>query len=150
MKIILIYLSLFIINDKEIINQTLDNLHKYASEADGEKYLALFDNEAVFYGTDATERWHINEFKKYTLERFKNGIGWTYNPIKRNIYINESTAWFDEEIENKKYGVFRGSGVLVKKNNKWLITQYNLLLPIPNELLIDYSKEIKDFLNKNK
>ena len=54
------------------------------------------------------------------------------------------------KLKIKKYGVFRGSGVLVKKNNKWLITQYNLLLPIPNELLIDYSKEIKDFLNKNK
>ena len=25
--------------------------------------------------------------------------------LDKNIYINESTAWFDEEIENKKYGV---------------------------------------------
>ena len=52
------------ISEKESINIVLNNLHKYASEANGEKYLALFDKEAVFYGTDATERWHINEFKK--------------------------------------------------------------------------------------
>ena len=111
MKLIFIYLSIFIINDKEIINQTLNNLHKYASEADGEKYLALFDNEAVFYGTDATERWHINEFKKYTLDRFKNGIGWTYNPIKKYLYKWEHCL-FDEEIENSGW-VFRY--VLVKR-----------------------------------
>ena len=42
MKLIFIYLSIFIsLMIKKIINQTLDNLHKYASEADGEKYLAL-------------------------------------------------------------------------------------------------------------
>ena len=48
MKLIFIYLSIFIINDKEIINQTLDNLHKYASEADGEKYLALLITKLFF------------------------------------------------------------------------------------------------------
>ena len=35
------------------------------------------------------------------------------------------------------------------KNDKWLISQYNLLLPIPNDLLIEYSKEIKEFLINN-
>ena len=69
--------------------------------------------------------------------------------ISRNIYINENTAWFDEELSNEKYGVFRGTGVLIKKDNKWLITQYNLLLPIPNDLLKEYSKEIIDFLKEN-
>ena len=75
-----------------------------------------------------------------------NLVNTLYIPIKRNIYINDKTAWFDEELENEKYGIFRGTGVLIKKNNKWYITQYNLLLPIPNDLLIDYSKEIKRFL----
>ena len=146
-KILLLVLVLNINNDKILINKTLNDLHKYASEADGENYLKLFDDNAIFYGTDATERWHIIDFRKYALNRFKTGTGWTYFPIKRNIYINEKTAWFDEELENEKYGIFRGTGVLIKKNNKWLITQYNLLLPIPNELLIDYSKEIKELLN---
>ena len=55
----------------------------------------------------------------------------------------------NEELVNEKYGVFRGTGVLTKRNNKWRINQYNLLLPIPNELLIQYSKEIKVFLDND-
>lgn len=145
-----IYITLIVSNNDKIqINKVLDNLHIYASKADSTNYFKLFDSEAVFFGTDATERWHINEFKDYSLKRFDTGTGWTYTPISRNIYINENTAWFDEELSNEKYGVFRGTGVLIKKEDRWLITQYNLLLPIPNDLLKDYSEEIIDFLNKN-
>ena len=144
-----IYISIILFNyDKKEINKVLDNLHLYASKADGDNYFKLFDSEAVFFGTDASERWHINEFKDYTLKRFETGTGWTYKPISRNIYINENTAWFDEELANEKYGVFRGTGVLIRQNDKWLISQYNLLLPIPNNLLKKYSKEIIDYLNK--
>ena len=53
-----------------------------------------------------------------------------------------------DKLSNEKYGVFRGTGVLIKIDNNWLITQYNLLLPIPNDLLKDYSKEIINFLKK--
>ncbi len=150
-------ISLFIIvninkSDKEMVNQLLDKLHYYASIADGENYFKLFDDSSVFFGTDAKERWSKSEFKDYALERFNGGTGWTYKPLYRNIYFNKNTntAWFDEELENKKYGIFRGTGVLEKNNNKWLIKQYNLLLPIPNDLLLDYSKEIIKYLEKNK
>ena len=144
-----IYITLLLSNnDKTQINKVLDDLHNYASKADGTNYFKLFDSEAIFFGTDATERWHINEFKNYALKRFETGTGWTYIPISRNIYINENTAWFDEELSNEKYGVFRGTGVLIRQNDKWLISQYNLLLPIPNNLLKKYSKEIIDYLNK--
>lgn len=147
---LIIYIFFFLSNNDKIdINKVLDDLHIYASKADGNKYFELFDNEAVFFGTDASERWHIDEFKNYALKRFKTGTGWTYTPISRNIYINENTAWFDENLSNEKYGVFRGTGVLIKKGDSWLISQYNLLLPIPNDLLKGYSKEIIDFLKNN-
>ncbi len=147
---LIIYIFFFLSNNDKIdINKVLDDLHIYASKADGNKYFELFDNEAVFFGTDASERWHIDEFKNYALKRFKTGTGWTYTPISRNIYINENTAWFDENLSNEKYGEFRGTGVLIKKGDSWLISQYNLLLPIPNDLLKGYSKEIIDFLKNN-
>ena len=148
---IIVYV-LFSQNDKEQINKVLDNLHYYASKADGVNYFNLFNSDAVFFGTDATERWSIEQFKNYALKRFEDGTGWTYYPINRNIYLDndKNTAWFDEELNNDKYGVFRGTGVLTKTKEGWKISQYNLLLPIPNDLLIDYSKEIKLFLNKEK
>ena len=147
MKLIII-IFLIINNDKVYINKVLDDLHLFASQAKGKEYFKLFDDDAIFFGTDANERWTKLKFEEYAMERFKTGSGWTYNSISRNIYLDndKNTAWFDEELNNEKYGVFRGTGVLVKINNIWKIKQYNLLLPIPNDLLIEYSKEIKLFL----
>ena len=138
-------------NEKKLVSNVLDNLHKYASQANGELYFDLFNDDAIFFGTDANERWSKSDFKNYAQERFDNGDGWTYYPISRNIFFNgdKNTAWFDEELKNEKYGVFRGTGVLTKENNVWKINQYNLLLPIPNDLLFKYSKEIKIFLDND-
>ena len=43
------------------------------------------------------------------------------------------------------YGDFRGTGVLKMVGSEWKIAQYNLLLPIPNDLMMKYAKEIKVF-----
>ena len=149
--IVILILILINFQEKDKINIVLNNLHRYASEANGELYFNLYDENAVFFGTDAKERWTIDQFEEYALKRFDNGDGWTYYPISRNIYLDEdkNTAWFDERLKNEKYGTFRGTGVLTKKNNEWKINQYNLLLPIPNELLIRYSQEIKSFLEND-
>ena len=82
------------------------------------------------------------------------GYSWNKASLKRELDLLHGfitfllTLWIIvfSCMKNEKYGIFRGTGVLIKKNNKWYITQYNLLLPIPNDLLIDYSKEIKRFL----
>ena len=140
------------ISDKELVGNVLDKLHYYASIADGENYFKLFDESSIFFGTDAKERWDKSQFEEYALERFIDGTGWTYKTLSRNIYLikNKKIAWFDEELGNDNYGVFRGTGVLEKNKGSWYIKQYNLLLPIPNELLIDYSKEIINYLeNEN-
>ena len=151
--ILLIHITLLNLGnvEKEQINRVLDNLHKYASEANGEKYFQLFNDQAVFHGTDLNERWSIDEFKKYAQNRFDTGTGWTYKSLERNIFINSSntTAWFDEILINEKYGKFRGTGVLSKVDGMWKIDQYNLLLPIPNDLLLKYTKEVKEYLKNN-
>ena len=76
----LILLKIFLIvstNNKEktLIGNVLDNLHYYASIAEGNNYFNLFDEDAIFFGTDATERWSKKEFEDYALERFNNGDG---------------------------------------------------------------------------
>ena len=151
--ILLIHITLLNLGnvEKEEINKVLDNLHKYASEANGEKYFQLFNDQSVFHGTDLNERWPIDEFKKYAQNRFDTGTGWTYKSLERNIFINSSntTAWFDEILINEKYGKFRGTGVLSKVDGMWKIDQYNLLLPIPNDLLLKYTKEVKEYLKNN-
>ena len=75
------------------------------------------------------------------------GIGWTYSMKERNLYFSndDKTAWFDEILTNKSYGEFRGTGVLKMVGSQWKIVQYNLLLPIPNNLMKKYAFEIKAF-----
>ncbi len=127
------------------VAQVLDNLHDAASNAQGDRYYALFAPDAVFLGTDATERWSLDQFKAYALPLFAQGHGWTYTPVQRHTSVSaDGWAWFDELLENKKYGTCRGSGVLRQNDaGAWQILQYNLSVPIPNDLLPHVAEEVR-------
>ena len=136
--------------DEAEINHQLDELHRLASEAKYDQYFALYRDDAVFLGTDATERWPIAEFREYTRSRFDTGRGWTYHMTSRNIYVSDSgtTAWFDELLENDNLGTTRGSGVLIKENDEWKISQYNLTIPVPNQLSKEFVARIRELENE--
>ena len=122
-------------DERQHVVKVLDQLHEYAAKADGAKYFELFSTHAVFLGTDATERWTIDEFKSYAMKRFETGTGWTYTvvPGKRFVTFAGNVAWFDELLENAKYGTCRGTGVLQNVGGVWKIEQYNLALTVPND-----------------
>jgi ketosteroid isomerase-like protein len=124
----------------------LDSLHDAASKADYDRYFGLYSKDAIFLGTDATERWDLAQFKAYTGPIFAKGRGWTYAATRRWIYVSDdgNTAWFDETLENANLGDCRGSGVLVKQNGQWLIAQYNLTIPVPNDLADEFVKRIRE------
>ena len=99
------------------------------------------------FGTDIGERWEKNNFQEYGLARFETAQGWTYHMTERNIYFSDDvqTCWYDELVRNDKYGQLRGTGVLKLVNQEWKIVQYNLVLPMPHDLLPKYAQEIKGF-----
>ena len=121
---------------KAAVGGVLDELHAAADAADFERYFGLYAEDAVFLGTDATERWTLAEFQDYAREPFSQGRGWSYTMLERDITISEHghVAWFDERLDNAFLGETRGSGVLVHSPDGWKIAQYNLTIPIPNEL----------------
>lgn len=127
------------------IAQTLDAFHKAASEADFDQYFSLFAENGIFLGTDATERWDVAAFKAFAKPYFDKGQGWTYTSTERHIYISDDgqTAWFDERLENASLGECRGSGVLILLEGSWKVSQYNLTVPVPNELVMDLVQKIK-------
>jgi dienelactone hydrolase len=118
--------------------RTLDALHAGAHLASEAAYFDLFAPEAVFIGTDASERWSVDEFRDYARPHFSQGKGWTYWPRERHVNLlpGGQAAWFDELLDNPKYGTARGSGVLRLEpgSGTWRIVQYNLSFPIPNDL----------------
>ncbi len=118
------------------IEAVLDSFHAAASKADEAGYLALLAPDAVFLGTDGGERWAGETYRAFIHSCFSRGIGWTYAPSLRSVGIaaDGRTAWFDEHLENASYGACRGTGVLQLRHGKWKVEQYNLTIPLPNEL----------------
>ena len=120
--------------DDLAIHSQLDRLHEMASQANFDDYFALYAPDAVFIGTDAGERWTIDEFKAYAESHFLVGRGWTYRTIERHIMGEDSVRWFDELLWNEKLGPCRGSGVMVKVGDDWLVSHYVLSLAVPNQI----------------
>ena len=131
--------------DKNSIDKTLDDWHQAATDADFDTYFSLMDDDAVFVGTDASEVWSKKEFMDFAKPYFDKGKAWSFKKMKRNIYFDEShpkIAWFDETLDTWM-GVCRGSGVLVKKNQQWLIKHYVLSMTIPNDKVKEVIEVVK-------
>ena len=61
----------------------LDAFHAAAAAADEDKYFSYLAPDAVFLGTDATERWTKDEFRKWAHPYFAKGKAWTYRSTAR-------------------------------------------------------------------
>ena len=82
------------------------------------------------------ERWPKQpDFVDYVGGRFKDGIGWTYRSVQRNIRLADAgnIAWFDEVIFSETSGRFRGTGVVVLENGTWKIAHYAMSFLVFNE-----------------
>ena len=129
------------------IAKALDQFHQAASEADGETYFGLLAENAVFIGTDGSERWTKAQFEQFASPYFAKGTGWTYHPRDRHVQLSADgkVAWFDEMLDNQSYGECRGTGVLVLTENGWKIMQYHLTIPLPNDLAKDIVQQIRAY-----
>lgn len=122
--------------DKRAIAEVLDNFHDAAAHGDKDRYLGLMTDDGVFLGTDEWERWPKRpDFTDYVGGRFKDGSGWNYRSVERNIRVSDGgdTAWFDEVVYSEQNGRFRGTGVLSKQGNDWKIAHYAMSFLILNE-----------------
>ena len=134
---------------EEDIAVVLDQLHLAASKADGPAYFALYTPDAVFIGTDVTERWTIPAFRAYAQPYFDKGQGWTYAARERQVTIApvdcRCVAWFDEVLDSQSYGTARGTGTMLLTPQGWRVSQYALTFPIPNDVADEVIARIKAF-----
>ena len=120
--------------EKETINTLLNKWHLAATEANFDNYFSKMDSFSVFIGTDASENWTKTEFAAFSKPYFVKGKAWDFKTLERNIYLNTegNFAWFDELL-NTWMGTCRGSGVLEKKDQNWVLKHYVLSVTIPND-----------------
>lgn len=124
----------------------LDDFHNAAAMADEDRYFSHFASDAVFLGTDASERWTLDEFRAFAAPYFQRDSAWVYRMLERHITVSTDRrfAWFDERLFNDRLGETRGSGVLSRRGSRWLIEQYNLTIPIPNDLANEVAATIRE------
>ena len=117
------------------IARALDDLNDAAARSDLARYFGHYAPGAVFLGTDAGERWDLAAFHVYADPRFAKGKGWVFHVVRRAVDMSPdgAIAWFDEDLRGDKLGAARGSGVLVRDEGRWRVSQYNLALTVPNE-----------------
>jgi hypothetical protein len=112
------------------INSLLDAFHRAAANAKFDEYFGLFAPDGVFIGTDASERWTVDEFKAYAKRHV-------------NVSGDDRHASFDELLDNAALGRCRGTGVLRRVGGAWKIEQYHLTIPVPNALADEVVKRIR-------
>ncbi|MBB1318103.1 nuclear transport factor 2 family protein [Shewanella sp. SR43-4] len=115
--------------DSQAVSALLNQLHESAAAADWTTYFSLYHPQAVFIGTDKSERWDMLEFERYA----KPTQGWRYDVKSRHLLQIDDTIVFDEQLYSPEYGISRGTGALVQTVDGWKIAQYHLSFPIPND-----------------
>ena len=121
-------------NQRAAIDALIDGLHQDAHEGNFQTYFDRYTPDAVFLGTDKSERWTIDQFKVYAEPAFEDGHGWTYSVKERNWEGEGSTRWFDEVLLNEKLGHCRGTGVVELVDGEWKIAHYALTMLVPNNI----------------
>jgi ketosteroid isomerase-like protein len=148
MKVLCLVLLLTASSSPEArVSAALDDWHAAAAVADEERYFSHFVQDAVFLGTDATERWTRDEFRKWAAPHFASRKTWSFRAVSRHISFSPdgNVAWFDEDLQTGDLGPARGSGVLLRQKGEWKIAHYDLSIPIPNPLMEEVKKRIEEF-----
>ncbi len=129
------------------VARVLDDFHDAAANGDEQRYFAILADDAVFLGTDGTERWTGAGFRAQMGKYFERDSAWTYVALRRHVDVapGDQLAWFDEVLDNEAYGECRGSGVLARRDGRWVLRQYHLTVPVPNDLARDVAAQIRAF-----
>jgi phosphohistidine phosphatase SixA len=129
------------------VAKVLDDFHDAAAVGDEDRYFAILPDDALFLGTDGTERWTGAEFRAFAMPYFQRDSAWTYVCLRRHVDVEPDgkVAVFDETFDNAAYGECRGSGVLVKRGERWVLRQYHLTVPVPNDVTREVAARIRAF-----
>jgi len=121
------------------IDTLLNRWHHAAAVADEDAFFGLMTEEAIYIGTDATERWLRDELKEWSKEFFNRETAWAFTPLSRNTTIapGGQIAWMDELLDTWM-GTCRSTGILQRTNGEWKIIYYHLSVALPNDKLDGY------------
>ena len=130
-------------DERKTLDSLINQWHHAAAIADENAFFGFMTKEAIYIGTDSTERWYRDELREWSKVYFDKNSAWDFTPLSRNITFgsSKSIAWFDELLDTWM-GVCRSTGVLEKIDGQWKLVHYQLSLTLPNDKLEDFKKLI--------
>ncbi|MFT5166966.1 MAG: hypothetical protein ACI8P3_002198 [Saprospiraceae bacterium] len=131
---------------KETITKLMDAWHKAAAVADEATFFeGTMTKDAIYLGTDASERWSRDELKEWSKKYFEKESAWAFTPKERHIYFSKdgNTAWFEEMLDTWM-GDCRGSGVLELTPEGWKLKHYDLSMMVPNDKVEGFLELMKE------
>ncbi len=128
-------------NHEDMLDNFMDAWHKAAAEADEDTFFGSMTEDAIYLGTDPSERWLRDELKEWSKKYFERESAWDFTPTERHWTLSEDgkMAWFDELLDTWM-GICRGSGVVVKTEEGWKLKHYNLAVTVYNEAIEEFKK----------
>ena len=118
------------------IDSLLESWHYAAAIADEDSFFGLMTQDAVYIGTDPTERWTRDELKVWSKKYFDTASAWNFKPLSRNVRIGPGgqIAWFDELLDTQM-GTCRSTGMMIFQDEAWKLVHYQLSVTLPNDKL---------------
>jgi len=132
-------------NDVAAIDLLVDDWHHAAAVADEDAFFGAMTEDAIYIGTDATERWLRDGLREWAKFAFDRESAWAFKASDRMVYFDtdQRTAWWEESLETWM-GPCRGSGVAVRAaDGQWRIKHYHLSVTIDNDKIEDFIKLTK-------
>jgi len=117
----------------------MDTWHLAAAEANAEEFFGMMDENAIYIGTDKTERWLRDELREWAAKAFESESAWTFKATERNwqLHLDQQFAVCDELLTTWM-GPCRSTAVLSWGNEGWKIIHYQLAVTIDNDKVNDF------------
>ncbi|MFZ4527577.1 MAG: nuclear transport factor 2 family protein [Undibacterium curvum] len=141
----------------QAVAQLQEEVHRFLNEWHDDaahSRLSYFDKmtpDAVYIGTDKTERWTLDEFKTWAKPHFARPSAWAFKVNGRHLQMTEdqSVIWFDEQLTTAM-GLCQASGVIRNTPQGLKIAHYQLSLAVPNELVDYLGKAVRQWESSGK
>lgn len=127
--------------DRIQVDSMINQWHRAASTGDGPSFFGRMTHDAIYLGTDASERWTRTSMEADLGKYFNGKRAWHFIPYDRTYFSldNSQDVFFDEYLKTWM-GTCRGAGLITKENGMWKIKYYQLSVAVPNDVIKPYLK----------
>lgn len=128
-------------NEQQVMDEVIEAWHDAAARGDSAAFFGRMTKEAIYLGTDESERWDRTSMAR-DLGRYFNGKkAWKFVSYNRHyIALKDRNSILFDECLKTWMGPCKATGLLSREKGSWKIAYYNLSVAVPNDYVKQYTK----------